>query len=62
MRFMLDHDIELMVDYQIFTLPGRKDLFDSAEFFQYYRQVFPEHYTSEYDLGVFRRIRDDARR
>jgi hypothetical protein len=61
-RFMLEHEIELMVDYQIFTLPGRKDFLDSTEFFRYYRQVFPEHYTSEYDFGVFRRIRDDVRR
>jgi hypothetical protein len=54
---MLDQQIELIVDFQIFTLPGRKELFDSVEFLRYYRQVYPERYTSEYDLGVFRRIR-----
>ena len=60
--FMLAHEIELVVDFQIFTLPGRQDYFDSREFLQYYRQVYPERHTGEYDLGVFRRIRDDAGR
>jgi len=62
LRFMLDNDIELMVDFQIYSLSGRQDLLDGAEFLKSYRQVFPPRYTSEYDLGVFRRIRDDARR
>ena len=59
---MLDHEMELMVDFQIFTLPGRQELFDSEEFVRSYRQIYPEHYTSEYDLGVFRRIRDQIAR
>ena len=61
-RFMLDSEIGLVVDFQIFTLPGRQELFDSVEFVRHYRQIYPEHYTSEYDLGVFRRIRDEAGR
>jgi hypothetical protein len=59
---MLAHEIELVVDFQILTLPGRQDYFDSREFLQYYRQVYPERHTGEYDFGVFRRIRDDAGR
>jgi hypothetical protein len=61
-RFMRDSEIELIVDFQIFTLPGRQELFDSEEFVRSYRQIYPEHYTSEYDLGVFRRIRDQIAR